>query len=345
MDASISVDGGQRFQHIDGFGVNANPKNFTFSDLRSPIDLLVDDLHASLWRVDIDGNSNWIDDASQLNAAYYSTVYETPDFQALWQTLDYLNARGAAILLSASGVVPTWMGGTYIAEDHEDQFVEMITSVVDYGRRVRGIPILLLSPLNETDIGAPEGPLVGPDQYARLLNKIHIRLHELGYDDVRLVAPEIANVDAAATYVDPIVQDPMLVGAVGHFAFHNYFGWAGHVDDLLAGFAYPDRTYWMTEWSEASTDGFLDNGHLVQDEWQFARSMTDELLALLQQGTTAALAWDAWDNVHEHCRCKALSHWGLLALDPSSNSYHVASGTTRTRRCSSSFLRDGPVST
>jgi O-glycosyl hydrolase len=320
---TLRVDGAQRLQRIDGFGVNANPKNWTFSDLAPAIDILTHRLHATLWRVDIFGKSNWIDAPSQLNAGYYGVVYESPDFQALWQTLSYLHASGAQVVLSASGVVPTWMGagGRVIDPDQEDNYVEMLTSVVDYGRRVRGIPITMLAPLNETDNGPPEGPTVWQDQFVRIMRKLVTRLSALGYGDVELVVPQTANVANADSFMPLLLGDPAVMARVQHFGFHSYSGQAGDVDGWIRSSAYPDRDFWMTEWSESATDGFLDNGAIPKDEWHFARTMTDDLLALLQQGASAALAWDAWDNVHEHCDCVATSRWGQLALDTATSTY------------------------
>lgn len=320
-NVTLTVDGAQRFQRIDGFGVNANPKNFMFSDLRPAIDQLNGTLGATLWRVDIYGTSTWIDQPSHLNASYYPVIYETAPFQALWQTLAYLNSRGATVVLSASGVLPVWMGGTYLDSTMEDQFVEMICSVVDYGRRVKGIPITMLSPLNEVDQGPPEGPNMDQVQYARVLGKVQARLQALGYSDVRLMPPDISNVTNAGPFISPITADDGLMASIDHFSFHSYSGSAGNVDSLLKGSPFPNSTFWMTEWSEATTDGFLDNGAPVADEWAFARTMTDDLIALLNQGPTAVLAWDAWDNVHDHCGCGQLSHWGLLALDSTNYTY------------------------
>jgi O-glycosyl hydrolase len=319
--ASASVDGSRRFQRIDGFGVNANPKNWNFSDLTPALDLLTNQMHASLWRVDIFGTLTWIDDPSHLNASYYSQIYESPDFAALWRTLSYLNSHGAQVVLSGSGRVPAWMGGTIIKADSENEFVEMITSVVDYGRRVKGIPIRLLSPLSEVDIGVPEGPFVDPTQYARIMRKTLARLHTLGYDDVRLIAPEISELSNADRYLEPLIADESVMAAVDHFGFHSYAGSAGDVPSLISSSRRSDRNLWMTEWSESTTDGFLDNGREVRDEWTFARTMTDNLITLLQQGASAALGWDAWDNVHEHCGCSATSRWGQLAFNASNATY------------------------
>ena len=57
---NLRVNGSQPLQKIDGFGVNINSKYFD-SRLMPAMDLLVDDLGATLYRVDIWGKSNWID--------------------------------------------------------------------------------------------------------------------------------------------------------------------------------------------------------------------------------------------------------------------------------------------
>ncbi len=319
--ADLSVDAAQHYQRIDGFGVNANPKNWTSTDLAPAIDQLVDDLHATLWRVDVDGRSDWIDLPAHLAPDYYPTIYETPDFQALWRTLGYLDRKGARTILSASGPVPAWMGGSRIEPTSEDQFVEMLASVVDYGRRVKGLHIELLSPLNETDIGPPEGPLVAPDQYARIVTKVLARLAELGYSDVEIVGPETSRVDKAPGYIEALTASPSLMAHVRRFAAHDYAGSTGGLPGLLERLAYADRALWMTEWSQNATDGWLDNGRQVADEWRFASVMTDDLIAVLNGGASAVLAWDAFDNVHEHCGCRDISRWGLLALDSASGQY------------------------
>src|SRR5207244_45143 len=98
--STIGVDGAQRYQVMDGFGVNVNPKNWNYSDLTPALDLLTNQLHATIWRVDIYGTTTWIDDPTHLNSAYYNAIYETDDFQALWRTLRYLYAHNAQVILS-----------------------------------------------------------------------------------------------------------------------------------------------------------------------------------------------------------------------------------------------------
>jgi O-glycosyl hydrolase len=307
---TLAIDPATQYQRIDGFGVNANPKNWTSTDLAPALDQLTDDLHASIWRVDVDGRSDWLESPAQLTPDSYASIYESPDFQALWRTLAYLDTKGVQTIVSASGPVPAWMGGTRIEPEREDQFVEMIASVVDYGRRVKHVHVDMLSPLNETDLGTPEGPQVPPEQYARIVDKLVTRLADLGYSDVAIVGPETSRVDRASAYIEALLARPNAMQHVRVFAAHDYAGSTGRLAET-----YPDRALWMTEWSQNGTDGWLDNGRQVADEWRFASAMADDLIGLLNGGASAVLAWDAFDNVHEHCGCTAVSRWGLLALD------------------------------
>jgi O-glycosyl hydrolase/uncharacterized membrane protein YgcG len=321
----VAVDGARRFQRIDGFGVNANPKHWNGGELVPAIDLLTDTLGTTLWRVDMFGTSTWEtvnDDAdpAHFEWASYNAIYESPDFQELWSTLSYLNQKGVRILLSASGVVPGWMGGTVIDPNREDEFVEMIVSAAYYARNVKGIRFTLLDPLNETNFGAPEGPKVDPAQFARLMGKFVARLDALGMGDVQLVAPETTSFNVE--YLPPLMADAGVMARLQQFAFHSYAGaGADFAAGAIARSAYPDRRIWVTEWNQIVTDGSLDGGVGVKDEWAFAREMTSQLFNHLEAGASAALAWDAYDNVHEHDGSGRLSHWGLLAYDPSTGRY------------------------
>jgi hypothetical protein len=55
---------------------------------------------------------------------------------------------------------------------------------------------------------------------------------------------------------------------------------------------HPGARVWMTEC------GDLDQTGLV--EWQFAWRSARRLLRMLEDGFHAAIAWDAFDNLHEH---------------------------------------------
>ena len=77
--ARITIDPAQRFQYIDGFGVNFN--GTYFRDAQKPmIDMLIDDLGATIFRLDPYGLTNWEavndnDDPNTMNWEYYNDRY------------------------------------------------------------------------------------------------------------------------------------------------------------------------------------------------------------------------------------------------------------------------------
>jgi hypothetical protein len=62
---------------------------------------------------------------------------------------------------------------------------------------------------------------------------------------------------------------------------------------------------WMTEYGDLDQTGLI--------EWQFAWRSARRLLRMLEDGLHAAIAWDAFDNLHEHDGLWAT--YGLLATD------------------------------
>jgi hypothetical protein len=148
------------------------------------------------------------------------------------------------------------------------------------------------------------------------MNRLAEKLDNLGMGDVELVGPHTISFDTS--YTQALMQYPAAMNHIKAFAYHNYVG-CGSCASSTAGFvqgsAFPDRRIWVGEWNNSATDGWLDDGHQVADEWVFARTMTDYLLNFLEGGASAVLAWDAWDNWHEHNPCCAIDRWGELYQD------------------------------
>ena len=48
---NIKIDGAQKFQVINGIGVNANTRSWNGKELEPALDLLLDSMHATIWRV------------------------------------------------------------------------------------------------------------------------------------------------------------------------------------------------------------------------------------------------------------------------------------------------------
>src|SRR5512140_1400878 len=96
---TVAVDGAQTYQTMDGFGVNANSRSWTNSELKPVLDALIDQAGMTLFLAISPHASNWEGtndnaDANVMNWAYYNSVYSGPDFQHLWGMMAYLNQRG-----------------------------------------------------------------------------------------------------------------------------------------------------------------------------------------------------------------------------------------------------------
>ena len=173
MNVSLKIDGSKKFQQIDGIGVNANTRSWNGEELKPALNLLIDSMHASIWRVIVETVYNWEDkndnnDPFIFNWDYYNKLYETPKFRKAWDMIQYLNGRGITdnLMIDFMGPVPLWMGGKIVKEKYEDEYIEMLVSFFYYARNVKHLKIGLISIMNEPDI-ENEGPTVGAAQYAQ----------------------------------------------------------------------------------------------------------------------------------------------------------------------------------
>ena len=95
--ATVTVDGSQAYQVMEGFGVNANYYAWSGNELQPVIDALIDGAGMTLCRVIF--NNGWEAtndnaDPNVMNWSYYNTLYSGPEFQKLWGLLDYLSRKG-----------------------------------------------------------------------------------------------------------------------------------------------------------------------------------------------------------------------------------------------------------
>ncbi len=321
-NVDVQIDGTRLFQTIDGFGTNINGASWNNGRLAPALDLLSKTMGGTIFRVILE-TADWEAtndnaDPQTFNWDDYRPIYESPKFQSLWNIIRYLEQdHKNVVMLNVMGWIPDWMGGKVINETAEDEWVEMIASAVYYGRNVEHLDIRLLSPANEIDIGYPEGPLVGPEQYARLLNKLILRLQALGLSDIRIVAPDIARVSNIPSYAEAMVADKTIMEHVDHFAFHSYGGDSGDADKVAKESGYAGRNFWMTEFSQWCQR--CDTGGQVSDQWAFAAGTADYLLQHLEQGAAAGLIYDGFDSLYQHHR--SVGYWGLLAYDEQSRAY------------------------
>jgi len=302
------IDLSEKYQEIDGFGVNINSKYWDSGALKPVLDLLIDDLGARLFRVDVYGKSNWIDPddtlgPSSLNQENYEKVYGSKDFENGWGMMRYLNERGISPYVTASGIVPSWMtsdGKTLVRYDY---FAEMMHSFLDWAKNREKINFELFGPLNETDIGPPEGPKVSPEEFAKVIKPL-INRFEDGLEDIKLVLTEqgFFNTD----YIKYLINDPEISQKIGVISMHMY---SNIPVETLKEFADTVRqslckrcSIWMGEYGDLDQSGEM--------EWYVAWISTFRLFNILEGGFNGAIFWDAYDNYHDHD--EAWTIYGLI---------------------------------
>jgi O-glycosyl hydrolase len=330
----VNVDPSQKFQEIDGFGVNFNGPYFRESQ-KPMVDMLIDDLGATLFRLDAYGFdlSNWElvndnDDPNVMNWEYYSDRYSIPNFEASWAVGRYLNSKGGRVLLTAIGIVPEWMLDDKAPPprhqvcshtprpckpDHldpamYDEYAEMLVSMALYARTRAHVDFQYFSPFNETDCYPAEGPRIDPEEAPRVLEAIARRLTKEGLGDVRLVCVDQAIV--TTDYINPLLQNAELMKQIGVFSFHTYGedSVAPQVERVSRS-KYPETRVWLTEYGDLS-----DRDKSFENEWKNqSLKATQRVLRALNQGATAAFFWDAFDNL-ELCEMR-LSFYGLMRND------------------------------
>ena len=180
---------------MDGMGVNINVNSWNGGQLAPALDLLVITNGSSLIRVIRDPmdrvtSESLIPALHSLDPFTLQQVYETPQMQGIWNTIGALNLIGVGgnqIILNFMGWTPTWLGGSgafgipsHITAGKEQQSATMVASLIYYGRKVRNLDFLLLTPLNESDDDCREGPCVDASQYVTILKALIVELDTMG---------------------------------------------------------------------------------------------------------------------------------------------------------------------
>lgn len=317
---SVSVNTAQKLQSVNGLGVNANSHNWSDTDVAEFKQTLDDtaDLGQITWRV-ITDKTDWEvtnDNADPFtyNWDYYNSIYSTGQITALWNTIEYLedNHPEQQITLNFMGDGPDWMGpngGKSLAVNQEDEWAEMVSSLVYYGRTTRGLNFKLLSPTNEQEFtGGVEGIHIPADQYVRIMHKLSDRLDSLGLNDVRFIGPD--NATTMHDYYNAMRTDPVVMNRTDHIAMHAYTASLNGIPDLLKNdTVYPGKDMWVTEFS-APCPG-CDDGAPNPNNWVQATGSVMQLFSDLDQGATGAQIYDAWDGYYRHH--VSMGYWGLIA--------------------------------
>jgi len=287
------------------------------------LNLLIDDLGSTLIRFDCFGTADWLDPSQRnpdgsYSPEYLRTVYTSQVFRDAWETFRYLNGKGIQPFLTVSGRIPAQLAGPdgQTLTDYRG-YAEMVVSMAQWAREQEKLKFELISPFNETDLGFPEGPKLPPAASVPAVKAMIERMDRAGLRDVSLVVMDDTN--PGAGYVDVLVQSPELLPRLAAFATHRYgnggdedggnwfvekSGYARLSEKILAS-PFRERPLWLTEYGDLDQTGEVEFG--------VAWRSTRRLLKALNDGLSAGLAWDAFDNLHEHD--KAWATYGLLKTD------------------------------
>ncbi|HTE29195.1 MAG TPA: hypothetical protein VK666_02390, partial [Chryseolinea sp.] len=325
----IKIDGARKLQVINGIGVNANTRSWNGKELEPALNLLLDSMHATIWRVIVETVEKWEDvndnsDPFSFNWKYYNALYETPKFKKVWDMMGYLNSRGITdnLMINFMGFAPEWMGVKVIQPQFEDEYVEMIVSFYHYALQTKHLKFGLIAPSNETEHHCcKEGPHLNGEQHARILRKLIDRMESLKImRNIRIVAPDNANTEIAIKeYIPSMMRDPVIMSHLAHLGVHSYGGYHKGFTDFVTGSAYPNTSHWITEWN-AWCQG-CDEGILGEYNYTFASKTVNYLLDLIQHGAQAAIAWEGYDSYYEHHAPSPFSYWGMLAYNAGTKSY------------------------
>ncbi len=318
--ATVTIDGSQTYQVIEGFGINANHRSWNNNELRPVLDALMDQGGMTLFRVIFD-KADWEatndnSDSNVMNWTYYNQVYSTLDFQKMWDMSAYLNQKGISNGLSFNfqGVGPSWMGGNTLTSGSEAEWAEMIASLLIYARSTQHLQFALVGPGNENDNNPPQGISMTSAQYVTALRTLARLLDTNGVSDLRFVGPDLAY--TSTTWMSAMMNDSVVMAKLAHFGLHSYQdngGGSAGIYSFLRQSAYPDRTFWMTEFNvwcsscEAAQGG--DNS------WDYARGSARYLLYHLANGASAGLVWEGYDSQYNYYSPGQWSYWGLLGVD------------------------------
>ncbi|HVP48235.1 MAG TPA: hypothetical protein VMT32_16695 [Bryobacteraceae bacterium] len=325
--ARITINPAERFQVIQGFGVNYTGPYFR-DDQKPMFDMLIKDLGATMFRVvPYLVYSNWEetndnDDPNVMNWEYYNDRYSSPIFEATWNGLRFLNSRGIRPVIALMGPVPDWMlDDQWSPPKHKvcqpdskqraikpamyDEFAEMVVSVVIYARRKAAIDFEYFSPFNETDCYPPEGPRIDPEDAPKVLAAVARRLTKEGMGDVKLTPADQAVI--TNDYITPILGDSELMKQVGVFTLHTYGeNSVGPQVERVKSSRYPQVPVWLTEYGDLN-----DRDRTSENDWtKYSLAANRRALTALNQGASALFFFDAFDD-YEEC-ARRMTFYGLF---------------------------------
>ena len=324
LKLEVTLNATKSYQTVDGFGVNFNPAQWRDGNLESAINLLVDDLGCSMIRFDPTGLAEWLD-PSRRDAygtwpkEYLKEVYTSKMFHDAWASFRALNVKGIEPFFNISGRIPAGLG----RKDNPrrladfDGYAEMLATMLQWARKEEGLRFRFIGPFNETDYGFPEGPRLETDDLIAATDALLKKLDAHKMADIQLILADDSQPSMERT--EAILKHPEWKERVRAFGLHTYgdgdevdaSGWndglSPHATVLrkVQESSFNHSAGWMTEYGDLDLSGIIEN----EIGWRSTR----RLLKFMNEGYSAGLIWDGFDNLHKHDN--AWSTYGILSTD------------------------------
>jgi hypothetical protein len=280
---------------------------------KAALDLLVNDLGASMARVEVNaGESDWETptnddgDPNHFAWAYYDTVFSTPMMQKTWAYIAYLNQLGVEhIELAQHGGIPLWMGTTsnaysqdgrayVLPSSMEDEFVETSVAMMLYARTRAPQPrphFDLFSPWNEPEFATlGEGIDTTDTQRASILHKLVVRMNALPeLTGIQLSVGEDGSEPGMIITRQAVQNDPIVMARTAATSYHRYSDGNPQVFGDWRGANPP---VWISELNSTWLSSCYET------TFSMGLEAAGNLLSALKNGATAGLAWSDVDAPH-----------------------------------------------
>ena len=176
--------------------------------------------------------------------------------------------------------------------------------MLKWAREKEGLKFRFLAPFNETDLRCPEGPKIDGSDMLIGTRTIIKKLDAHGLTNIQLIA--IDDAYPKSDKLEAVLSDSGYASRIHAFATHTYGnsdigeneGWFGTETDYtkysgrIKNSPFKHASVWMTEYGDLDQTGEM--------EYEFGWRSTRRLMKSLRDGFNAALAWDVFDNFHEH---------------------------------------------
>ena len=307
--------------------MNANTHSWTNTELQPVFDALIDQAGLSLFQLNII-NSNWEmtndnSDANVMNWSYYNTIYTNADFSKLWAMMAYLNQRGISngVIPKVGGPGPLWMGGLSLNAGEENEYAEMVSSFIVYGRTNRQLKFNEFRAINEPDITYSGVEMSGSTQDVTVLHDVATQLNANGLSDVRYSGPDLAILNT--NWMAAMENDSLVMSKTAHFGAHFYQTGGGDptaMSKFIQQSSYPNTPWWATECAVWCSN--CNNGISGDNSWAYAEGNAAWVLYLLSEGASACMIFEAFDGQYYGYNAQTgqntpatWSFWGLMAVD------------------------------